>query len=779
MNLSFFREIIFSIYVFAALVSCGASEARVECENANIQPPIVFGNSRFEAYVPYLKGHRVALLVNKSSIVDGVHLCDTLLAQGVNVVKIFAPEHGFRGNADAGEKISDAIDSTTGLPIVSLYGKNKKPTAEQLRDIDILVYDLQDVGVRFYTYISTMHYAMEACAENQKTMIVLDRPNPNGDYIDGPVLESECRSFVGMDPIPIVYGLTAGELAAMINGEKWLQGDLHCDLKVVTMLNYNHARQYNVEIAPSPNLKTPHAIKLYPSLCFFEATNVSVGRGTNYPFEVLGAPQYKKGNFSFTPQPTEGASVPLHNGKLCYGTDLRNIDVPQKISLEYFIEYRNELGNEFWQNPKFFDLLAGNRVLRQQIEQGLSEDSIRATWQQQLEVYKNKRQKYLLYDRSQYTFEPIDWQLAMKSHWVDSVYTAMTPHERIAQLVWIALDGNPSETAIDRACEAIEKYGIGGVLLLQMSVNDIVPIVEKLSEHAKYPLLIAVDGENGLAMRMSDAIVYPKNNFLGEHCDTATIEQLGRFIGQQMRACGINVNFAPVVDVNTNPLNPIIGKRAFGASSSIVARCGVAISRGMQSEGIIAVAKHFPGHGDTDVDSHLALPIVRHDKSRLDSVELAPFRAVISDGIMGVMSGHLIVPALDSTGTAASLSNIMLSDLLRKEMKFDGLIISDAMNMQGAKIAGKGKNLETMALIAGNDVVEFSTNVDVAINSISAALRDTTLGNMDFEIKVKRVLAAKKWCKLDKPRQFFGDPAVIINSIEAEMFAQKLKQLPK
>ncbi len=759
---------------FAFVFCCCSAQVATNEQSDEPEPPIVLGNEKMPAYVPYLQGKRVALVVNKSSVVDGVHLCDTLLAQGVDVVKIFAPEHGFRGVADAGETLSDDSDARTGLPIVSLYGKNKKPTNAQMADIDIVIYDLQDVGVRFYTYISTLHYVMEACAENGKTLIVLDRPNPNADYIDGPVLEPSCSSFVGMHPIPVVYGLTVGELAAMINGEKWLQGALHCNLKVVTMDNYSHSRPYNISIPPSPNLKTPHAIRLYPSLCFFEATNVSVGRGTATPFEVVGSPLATDFDYTFTPMPTEGAKSPLHNGKLCYGLDLRHADAPQKLSLDIFLQFRKVLGDKFWQNAKFFDLLAGNKTLRQQIDNGLSADSIRSTWQPQLDEYKQLRQRYLLYDVPQRTIAPIDWNKAISTAWVDSLYNQMSTEERIAQLIWIALDGNPSAESIKRTCKIIERYNVGGVLLLQMSLNDVVGIVSQLSAHAKYPLLIAVDGENGLAMRMSDVTAYPKNNILGELADTVSIEKMGHFVGKQMRACGININFAPVVDVNTNPQNPIIGKRAFSSSAEHVARCGRAFVRGVQAEGCIAVAKHYPGHGDTDTDSHLSLPVLKHSRARLDSVELMPFRSLISDGVMGVMSAHLIAPALDETGAAASLSEQMLSKLLRHDFNFGGLIISDAMNMQGAKIAGNGRNLEAMALQAGNDVVEFSVDVPTAISSISASLQNATISSSDFELKVRRVLAAKQWCGLDEPRQCFGDPAVIANSIEAEMFAEWL-----
>lgn len=728
-----------------------------------------------DSYVPYLEGKRVSLVVNQASLVNGVHLCDTLLSSGVNVVSIMAPEHGFRGDADAGEETTDGVDPKTGLPVISLYGKNKKPTDAQLANVDVVIYDLQDVGVRFYTYISTLHYVMQACADNNKTLIVLDRPNPNGDYIDGPVLEMSCQSFVGVDPIPVVYGLTPGELAAMINGERWLTGGVHCDLKVVTMKGYSHSMPYEVPVPPSPNLRNAHAIRLYPSLCFFEATNVSVGRGTDYPFEVVGAPDGHWGDFTFIPKISFGAKSPLHQDKVCTGVDLRHVADSSSISLDLFVRFKSMMGDRFWSNPKFFDLLAGTKTLRKQIDAGLSADSIKASWKGALDSFKARRQKYLLYDRPDYEVKPIVWSDYMHRSWVDSLFNSMTIDERIAQLLWITLDGNPSEAAIQKVCDIVEKHSVGGVLLMQMSLNDVVPIVERISASSRYPLLFAVDGENGLAMKMSDVIVYPKNDVLGCVSDMSLLEQFGHEVGRQLKACGVNVNFAPVVDANTNPSNPIIGKRSFGSDSRLVAQCGVAVMRGMQAEGCLAVAKHFPGHGDTSTDSHLALPLVDHDRLRLDSVELLPFREMVDNGVMGVMSAHLIVPAFDSTGAAASMSYPMLTDLLRNEMRFEGLVVSDAMNMQGAIMAAKGMTQELLAVSAGNDVAEFCTDVPRAILSLHNALDNGALSPDLFETKVRRVLAAKLWCNLDKPRVVFGDPAVITNSIQAEMLLKQIK----
>jgi len=763
------------LVLFAICIGCSANSgdrSSLSAQKDDIK--LLCGDSRFNVYVPYVSEKRVALVVNHASVVEGVHLCDTLIAQGVNVVKIMAPEHGFRGKADAGETIADNKDPRTGLPIISLYGKNKRPSDEQLSDVDIVIYDLQDVGVRFYTYISTLHYVMDACAEYGKTLIVLDRPNPNGNYIDGPVLQDDCKSFVGMDRLPIVYGLTPGELAGMINGEDWLDNGRHCDLKVVRMQNYDYNRVYDIEIAPSPNLRSAHAVRLYPSLCFFEATNVSVGRGTDMPFEVIGAPQADLGQYSFTPISCEGAKEPLHKDIECHGYDLRNIVDSCRIDLSYFIEMHDKMKEGFWKNPKFFDLLAGNKTLRSQIENGMTEEAIRATWKDELAQYESVREQYMLYYQEGEAKKAIEWEEAMHTPWVDSLYNSMTDEERVAQLVWVTLDGYPQEASIKRVCDIVETQHVGGVLIMQMSVHQVKSIINRIASHAKYPLIFAIDAENGVNMKFDDAVVYPKNMSLGAIRDISKIEALGENIGKQLKACGIEINFAPVVDVNTNPLNPIIGTRSFGEKALHVRDCGVAITRGIQSEGVIAVLKHFPGHGDTDKDSHLQLPAVTHNRARLDSIDLLPFREIINEGVMGVMSAHLIVPALDSTRTSSSMSYPMLSELLRNEMNFNGLVVSDAMNMIGALEGAVGRTPETLALMAGNDVAEFSTNVPRAISSSIEKLDKGEWGRDDLEKKVRRLLAAKQWCGLDNGRKQMGSPAIEVNSIEAEMMARDL-----
>jgi len=362
---------------------------------------IITGAEQMDKLLPMIKGQRVALLVNNTSVIGRTHLVDTLIHSNVDIKKIFSPEHGFRGNAPDGVLINDSIDTSTGLPVISLYGKNKKATAAQLADVDVVIFDIQDVGARFYTYISSMHYMMEACAENGKKMVVLDRPNPNGSYVDGPVHDMEAKSFVGMHPIPIVYGLTLGELATMINGEGWLADKKICDLQIITLKNYDHQKEYSLLIKPSPNLPNDHAIAMYPSMCLFEGTVISLGRGTKTPFEILGHPAFKnKYAFQFKPENIEGMSKnPPQENKICYGVDLRKEKVKGEISLKYLVKFYREFPDrekeKFFNN--YFNTLAGNKTLKEQIKKGMSEEEIKETWQKDLKAYKEKRKKYLLY----------------------------------------------------------------------------------------------------------------------------------------------------------------------------------------------------------------------------------------------------------------------------------------------------------------------------------------------------------------------------------------------
>lgn len=373
----------------------------------NVHPEldrIATGAEQLDLYLPRLQNTRVAIVANQTSMVDKTHLVDTLLSLNIQIQKIFAPEHGFRGSADAGEHVKDGIDVKTGLPIISLYGSNKKPKLNDLENIDVILFDIQDVGVRFYTYISTLHYIMEACEEKAIKLIVLDRPNPNGFYVDGPVLKNEFKSFVGMHEVPLVHGMTIGEYAQMINGEKWLSNGEQCDLEIIKCANYTHDSLYSLPLRPSPNLKSDASIFLYPSLGLFEGTIVSVGRGTPTPFEIIGYPGCKEGDFSFTPISMDGAKNPKHLNVECKGYNLKEFaetELLQKkeIYLTWLIEmYKEYKGEEaFFNREKFFDLLAGSSLLREQIMANMSEDTIRISWKEDLDTFLLIRKKYLLY----------------------------------------------------------------------------------------------------------------------------------------------------------------------------------------------------------------------------------------------------------------------------------------------------------------------------------------------------------------------------------------------
>jgi len=363
---------------------------------------VIVGAQRTLQYIPFLQEKKVAIVANHTSLIGNVHLVDSLISAGITIEKIFSPEHGFRGDVDAGEYFTDYIDSITGLQVISLYGKNFKPKAKDLEGIEIMLFDIQDVGVRFYTYISTMHYILEACAENNIDLIILDRPNPNGFYIDGPVMQNNQMSFVGLHPIPVVYGMTIGELAMMINGEKWLKNNLTCKLKVITCENYTHNTYYDLPVNPSPNLQNMAAIYLYPSLGLFEGTIASVGRGTDFPFRVIGFPGYSDTTFKFTPKSIEGVSkYPMYKDSLCFGINLQNFSANElreknQIDLNWIIKiYNNYQDSSFFNN--YFEMLAGNITLRNQIINGTSVEEIRKSWQPELNTFKQKRQNYLLY----------------------------------------------------------------------------------------------------------------------------------------------------------------------------------------------------------------------------------------------------------------------------------------------------------------------------------------------------------------------------------------------
>lgn len=402
-----FRSAKITLFFLCTLISCknnGQTQGNASVQNTEKQTKeVVVGANRMYLYIKDLRAKNIAIVTNQTGIVKAekgnyVHLVDTLLKKKVSISKVFAPEHGFRGEADAGEVVKDGKDSKTGLPIVSLYGKNKKPTAEQLKGVDLVLFDLQDVGVRFYTYISTLHYVMEACAEQHIPVIVLDRPNPNAHYIDGAVLQPAFKSFIGMHPVPVVYGMTIGEYAQMINGEKWLQAGVTADLKVIPLAYYTHQTSYSLPVKPSPNLPNDVSVNLYPSLCFFEGTNVSMGRGTDMQFQIYGSPYFDKTAFSFTPHPNAGDKNPKFNGELCYGEDLRKTPRLDKLNLTWLkkaFEQGKGVKTPFFTSS--FNKIAGNDILKKQISEGKTEDEIRQSWQKDIEQFKETRKKYLLY----------------------------------------------------------------------------------------------------------------------------------------------------------------------------------------------------------------------------------------------------------------------------------------------------------------------------------------------------------------------------------------------
>lgn len=387
--------------LFWFCVSCTAQPAQGTKERNQAETDtnqLIVGAARTASYLPDLKGKHIGVVANQTSMVKGQHLVDMLLDSGVGSVKVFAPEHGFRGEAGPGDHVNSGVDAKTGARIISLYGSHKKPTSDDLKGLDIVVFDIQDVGARFYTYLSTLHYVLEACGENGVPVMVLDRPNPNGSYIDGPVLDTAFRSFVGMDPVPVVHGLTAGEYAKMAVGEGWLAGGVRCELKVVPVAGYTHKTKYELPVRPSPNLPNMNSIYLYPSLCFFEGTPVSVGRGTDYPFQLIGYPGYTEGDYKFTPREIRGViKDPPHEDKECAGKLLKATEAPSEINLKWLIDMYQSYPDKAVFFTPFFDKLAGTDQLRKQIAAGVGEKEIRAGWKAGLQRFKEKRKKYLIY----------------------------------------------------------------------------------------------------------------------------------------------------------------------------------------------------------------------------------------------------------------------------------------------------------------------------------------------------------------------------------------------
>jgi uncharacterized protein YbbC (DUF1343 family) len=403
--LFFYKSIKINLLIlisFSIIITSACSQQQQK-ENLIIiySKDVKVGAERTEEYLPLIKNKNIAIVANHTSLIKNTHLVDSLLNLGINITKVFSPEHGFRGTADAGASIENKTDKKTGLPVISLYGKNKKPKKEDLSDIDIMIFDIQDVGARFYTYISTMTYVLEACAENNIPVIILDRPNPNGFYVDGPVLEKKYKSFIGMHPVPVVHGMTTGEYAKMVNEEGWLKHGIKCHLNIIKCLNYDHTKLYQLTVKPSPNLPSMNSVYLYPSLCFFEGTIISIGRGTDASFELIGHPDFSDGDFTFTPKSIPGASLnPPYKNIGCRGyylkdffkdKDMKKIHLNLLIEMYDFFKDKNDFFNSY------FDKLAGTSELREQIIAGKSEEEIRKSWQEDIDRYKKIRKKYLLY----------------------------------------------------------------------------------------------------------------------------------------------------------------------------------------------------------------------------------------------------------------------------------------------------------------------------------------------------------------------------------------------
>jgi len=393
------NQLFIIIFLLIILPGCKANEGNLKFVN---EAEINTGAENIDGYIDLISGKKTGIIANQSSLVKNIHLIDTLTSLGIQIEAIFSPEHGFRGSHEAGEEVTDHKDLKTGIKIISLYGNKKKPEPEDLADIEVMLFDLQDVGARFYTYTSTMTYAMEACASAGIPFIVLDRPNPNGFYVDGPVLEKEFRSFVGLHPVPVVHGLTTGEYALMINGEGWLEKGLECDLTVITIKDYDHTMIYNLPVVPSPNLPNQESVYLYPTLCLFEGTIISVGRGTDHPFQVIGHPEFHIGSFSFTPESLPGKSInPKYEGEQCYGISLQGFasnleNNSNHFNLSYLIDMYDYFSDKNFFNP-YFDKLAGTATLRKQIAEGKTQKEIRQSWQNAIEKYLKIRNKYLLY----------------------------------------------------------------------------------------------------------------------------------------------------------------------------------------------------------------------------------------------------------------------------------------------------------------------------------------------------------------------------------------------
>ena len=776
-------------------------EPEPETETEAALPAVVLGDEQFDAYLPLLEGKKVALLTNQTGIVGdaasfrvedplsdpdslirfgkdrdgndityGEHILDALVDRNVNVTAVFSPEHGFRGEADAGETVENAVDEKTGVPLISLYGNGNTngPADSDMERFDTLVVDMQDVGLRYFTYYISLYNMMDACAAWDKEVVLLDRPNPNGFYVDGPILQEPYKSGVGRLPIPIVYGMTWGELAQMINGEGWLSEGRTAELTVIPCLNYTHQTHVPLSHEPSPNLKDMHAIYLYASTCYFENTVVSVGRGTELPFNAFGSPYFENVDgygFSFTPQSMLGATEPPFLGETCYGKDLRTKPLQEifdeGINLTYLIDAYHayqSLGQEqsFFgkgSNDRYFiDLLCGTDEVRRQIEEGLTSDEIKASWKYDLIRFRAQRRPYLLYeDADDAAYIDPDPEML-----TEAVLARMSLDQKIDQLLIVAPEIlTQTETvtsAGDALREALEQHPVGGILYFEPNIVDpeqTKALLEATQSYAKaplgVPLFACIDEEGGKVSRIAknDAFDVPRFDYLRNVKSKEEAYEIGLAIGKYLKEYGFNLDFAPCADVLTNPENTVVKDRSFGPDPAFVSDCVGAYCSGLHESGILSTIKHFPGHGSTVGDTHEGFALTERTLWEMKEAELIPFQRAGELGADAVMTAHISVPAITGDNTPATLSEAALNGVLRQDLGYDGLIVTDALNMKAISDHYGAGEACVLALKAGADLLLMPVSLTDAENAIKAALSSGELSEDRIDLSVRRILMKK------------------------------------
>ena len=752
-------------------------------------PPVLAGDEQPEVYMPLLEGKRIALFTNQTGILKGTgeHILDVLMEKQLDVSFVLCPEHGFRGNLDAGAEVKDDVDEKTGIPLHTAYGEGL--SKEELDDFDVLVVDIQDVGLRYYTYYISMFHLMENCAEAGKEVVVLDRPNPNGFYVDGPLLQDEYVSQVGALPIPVVHGMTLGELSLMINGEGWLgSGKDSLKLTVVPCQNYTHQTLTEITVNPSPNLRDMRAIYLYASTCFFENTAVSVGRGTEYPFTVYGSPYLKDtgdNSFSFTPKSIPGALQPPYENEECFGRDLREIELDfilqNGINLTYLCDAYRDLHSahpeiSFFGNPDkkgryWLDYLTGSDAVRKLIEEGKTPEEIEKSWEADVRQFRAKRAPYLLYEDRD---TPEEWTKAPYTD-KEQVLAAMSTKEKLAQMCFIELrkwNGEEVHRLNKEQAELLDRYPVGGVCLFKENCRDVEQILQlnadlqqaETKKQGRPAMFISADQEGGWITRLETGCMMPGNMALGAAGDPELAKENAVIIAEEMKALGFNMDFAPDADVLTNPDNTIIGIRSFSDDPELTAKLGKASQQGFQEQGVIPTLKHFPGHGNTATDSHTGLPEVDRSFEELKAIELIPFQECIRAGADMIMTAHIRYPQLEQetrvskkTGKEvtipATLSRKILTDLLRKEMGYQGVVITDALYMQAVSQHFDPLETNCMAIEAGADMLLMNVNIasEKGIADFEKRLEDleglTETGELSMERideSVLRILTLKE-----------------------------------